>query len=275
MFSLLSFSSMPFYLGWLKYLSWMMYANEAMTIVQWDGVKNICKCHWSVLAWTAWQSIVSVLSFQHAPEWIHVCHAFTMHTISLNNTVLKLTISNSICGHCSHFILVSTFSPSAFYGFERKDIAECWIIVWLIILGNFSLRFWNHKKLFSIFGFKYFTRLDRIKLKTKNKKKTFAERFVCIVLKRPLHTIFPTSQWPFSLFPYFNTTEPTVSLSSHNIPEPMANVCISLSSNDSSHTHRHTRAQAQAPVNTYTNACAHVDPLKMPMFDACVNAIHV
>lgn len=34
-------SSIPVYLAWLKYLSWMMYANEAMTIVQWEGVENI------------------------------------------------------------------------------------------------------------------------------------------------------------------------------------------------------------------------------------------
>lgn len=34
-------NTIPFFLKWLKYLSWMMYANEAMTIVQWEGVKNI------------------------------------------------------------------------------------------------------------------------------------------------------------------------------------------------------------------------------------------
>lgn len=34
-------SSIPIYITWLKYLSWMMYANEAMTIVQWEGVQNI------------------------------------------------------------------------------------------------------------------------------------------------------------------------------------------------------------------------------------------
>lgn len=33
--------SMSAYLGWLKNLSWLMYANEAMTIIQYEGVKNI------------------------------------------------------------------------------------------------------------------------------------------------------------------------------------------------------------------------------------------
>lgn len=35
------FSSIPSVLSWLKYISWLKYANEAMTIVQWEGVTNI------------------------------------------------------------------------------------------------------------------------------------------------------------------------------------------------------------------------------------------
>ncbi|XP_031636507.1 protein scarlet [Contarinia nasturtii] len=34
-------NSVPFALSWLKYISWLKYANEAMTIVQWEGVTNI------------------------------------------------------------------------------------------------------------------------------------------------------------------------------------------------------------------------------------------
>lgn len=37
------FSSLPKYIGWVRYLSWLMYSNEAMTIVQWEGVTNISK----------------------------------------------------------------------------------------------------------------------------------------------------------------------------------------------------------------------------------------
>lgn len=35
--------SMPWYIGWVRYLSWFMYSNEASTIIQWRGVKNISK----------------------------------------------------------------------------------------------------------------------------------------------------------------------------------------------------------------------------------------
>ncbi|CAH3891375.1 protein scarlet [Pieris brassicae] len=34
-------SSIPKYISWIRHLSWLMYSNEAMTILQWDGVQNI------------------------------------------------------------------------------------------------------------------------------------------------------------------------------------------------------------------------------------------
>ncbi|KAM3961772.1 scarlet [Aphomia sociella] len=34
-------SSIPKYVAWIRHLSWLMYSNEAMTILQWDGVNNI------------------------------------------------------------------------------------------------------------------------------------------------------------------------------------------------------------------------------------------
>ncbi|CAH2086782.1 unnamed protein product [Euphydryas editha] len=34
-------STIPKYISWIKYLSWPMYSNEAMSILQWDGVQNI------------------------------------------------------------------------------------------------------------------------------------------------------------------------------------------------------------------------------------------
>jgi len=33
--------SMPDIIGWFRYLSWFMYSNEAMTILQWEDVTNI------------------------------------------------------------------------------------------------------------------------------------------------------------------------------------------------------------------------------------------
>ena len=33
--------TIPKYFLWLKYLSWFNYANELLTVNQWNGVKNI------------------------------------------------------------------------------------------------------------------------------------------------------------------------------------------------------------------------------------------
>ncbi|XP_045445642.1 protein scarlet-like [Melitaea cinxia] len=34
-------STIPKYISWIRYLSWPMYSNEAMSILQWDGIQNI------------------------------------------------------------------------------------------------------------------------------------------------------------------------------------------------------------------------------------------
>ncbi|XP_045533767.1 protein scarlet [Papilio machaon] len=34
-------SSIPIYISWIRHLSWVMYSNEAMSILQWDGIQNI------------------------------------------------------------------------------------------------------------------------------------------------------------------------------------------------------------------------------------------
>ncbi|KAL4714066.1 hypothetical protein ACJJTC_008420 [Scirpophaga incertulas] len=34
-------SSIPKYVAWIRHLSWLMYSNEAMSILQWDGIDNI------------------------------------------------------------------------------------------------------------------------------------------------------------------------------------------------------------------------------------------
>jgi ATP-binding cassette, subfamily G (WHITE), eye pigment precursor transporter len=39
--------SLPNFLAWMPYMSWLMYANEAMSIVQWQGVTNISE--WAVV----------------------------------------------------------------------------------------------------------------------------------------------------------------------------------------------------------------------------------
>ncbi|MPC80436.1 Protein white [Portunus trituberculatus] len=35
--------SLPWYTAWLKYISWFMYTNEALTVTQWKDIKNISK----------------------------------------------------------------------------------------------------------------------------------------------------------------------------------------------------------------------------------------
>ncbi|CAG9096017.1 unnamed protein product [Plutella xylostella] len=34
-------SSIPKFISWIRHLSWLMYSNEAMTILQWDGIDDI------------------------------------------------------------------------------------------------------------------------------------------------------------------------------------------------------------------------------------------
>jgi ATP-binding cassette, subfamily G (WHITE), eye pigment precursor transporter len=36
--------TLPPYLAFLPYFSWLMYGNEAMSIAQWEGVTNISEC---------------------------------------------------------------------------------------------------------------------------------------------------------------------------------------------------------------------------------------
>ncbi|XP_050716453.1 protein scarlet-like [Eriocheir sinensis] len=38
---MVNLGSLSPYIGWVKYLSWFMYSNEALTTLQWEGVKNI------------------------------------------------------------------------------------------------------------------------------------------------------------------------------------------------------------------------------------------
>lgn len=44
----LKLNTLPDYFAWLPYLNWIMYGNEVMNIVQWDGITNISKSHFNV-----------------------------------------------------------------------------------------------------------------------------------------------------------------------------------------------------------------------------------
>ena len=39
----ISLDTMPKFLAWMPYFSWLMHGNEAMSIAQWDGITNISK----------------------------------------------------------------------------------------------------------------------------------------------------------------------------------------------------------------------------------------
>lgn len=36
-------STLPVYVQWVKYFSWLLHSTEALTIIQWRGVHNICE----------------------------------------------------------------------------------------------------------------------------------------------------------------------------------------------------------------------------------------
>lgn len=58
-------SSMPKAISWTPYISWMMYANEAMSIAQWEGVSNISELGWGVLA-TLYNTLIWIFSFNYS-----------------------------------------------------------------------------------------------------------------------------------------------------------------------------------------------------------------
>lgn len=117
-------SSIPIYLSWLKYLSWMMYANEAMTIIQWEGIENISMAcmTWAKSLNDFWN--VRSISFQLVPEWIHDYRVFMMRPISLTSTVFSQTISTTMCGQWFPYTLDSIFWHLSFCGSEQNDIAD-------------------------------------------------------------------------------------------------------------------------------------------------------
>lgn len=49
---------MATYLAWMQYFSWFMYANEAMSIIQWDGVENISKLNFRRTFYSIIDSII-------------------------------------------------------------------------------------------------------------------------------------------------------------------------------------------------------------------------
>ncbi|XP_069956323.1 protein scarlet-like [Cherax quadricarinatus] len=58
-------ASMPWYISWVKYVSWFMYTNEALTITQWKGVDNItCETGPEVPCLTTGEEVISKYTFK-------------------------------------------------------------------------------------------------------------------------------------------------------------------------------------------------------------------
>lgn len=54
---------MATYLAWMQYFSWFMYANEAMSIIQWDGVENISKLNFRRTFYSIIDSIIEPFTY--------------------------------------------------------------------------------------------------------------------------------------------------------------------------------------------------------------------
>ncbi|XP_042225060.1 protein scarlet-like [Homarus americanus] len=62
----INLSTMPWYIGWVKYLSWFMYSNEALTITQWKGVQEIeCDTAPGVPCLTTGDEVINKFSFSN------------------------------------------------------------------------------------------------------------------------------------------------------------------------------------------------------------------
>uniref|UniRef100_A0AAG5DN16 ABC transporter domain-containing protein n=1 Tax=Anopheles atroparvus TaxID=41427 RepID=A0AAG5DN16_ANOAO len=68
-------SAMPLAIRWLPYISWMMYANEVISIVQWDGVANLtCSTENQELpCLKSGDEVLEHYSFDATHLWINIC----------------------------------------------------------------------------------------------------------------------------------------------------------------------------------------------------------
>ncbi|KAI5634673.1 ABC-2 type transporter domain-containing protein [Phthorimaea operculella] len=64
-------SSIPKYVSWIRHLSWLMYSNEAMSIVQWDGITNIT-CNPGTPCLSTGDEVLAVYDFDTSHLWTDV-----------------------------------------------------------------------------------------------------------------------------------------------------------------------------------------------------------
>ncbi|CAL4067072.1 unnamed protein product, partial [Meganyctiphanes norvegica] len=70
----INLKSMPWFVGWTKYLSWFMYSNEALTVTQWSGVTNItCEMPEGIPCIETGEQVIEAFSFDPS----HLAFDFT------------------------------------------------------------------------------------------------------------------------------------------------------------------------------------------------------
>jgi hypothetical protein len=68
------YSSIPVYFIWLKYLSWFLHGNEALSVNQWKGVQNItCRPEGGCIE--SGDQVLEQLSFKE------VCHIYRIYSV--------------------------------------------------------------------------------------------------------------------------------------------------------------------------------------------------
>ncbi len=68
---IISFSSIPKYFIWLKYLSWFGYANEILVINQWKGVTGIECSSNTTFCFTNGEQIITYLKVKEVSSLIY------------------------------------------------------------------------------------------------------------------------------------------------------------------------------------------------------------
>ncbi|XP_045114957.1 protein scarlet-like [Portunus trituberculatus] len=70
--------SLPWYTAWLKYISWFMYTNEALTVTQWKDIKNItCEMPPGVPCFHTGMEVIEKYAFKPS----HLAYDFVMMAV--------------------------------------------------------------------------------------------------------------------------------------------------------------------------------------------------
>ncbi|CAH1646254.1 unnamed protein product [Spodoptera littoralis] len=84
--------SMPKYVSWIRHLSWLMYSNEAMSILQWDGVQNITciSSEAGMPCLSTGEEVLTTYDFQSSNLWMDVLALFILYLAFHSLAVLAL-----------------------------------------------------------------------------------------------------------------------------------------------------------------------------------------